>query len=245
MKKLALFVAMASLGLATVIHADDDATASGKIRMIVGNDVATSDEDYANGSNWLALDCVAKGCQLLPAKLQINPGQGGMHLLHFSLVKGDAAHVQAWLRVDAARPWIKPGPLVTYVSGETDIKHPVGDMSVAIPTPGHQAMLVGLLDRSRETVMLQLREPATRQMLDALTTCASPGDTSWLRWAGDIDGDGKPDYLIVYPRSDNGVHAVLYLSSVTAAGQLVGEAAVFDSSLAFSRCSGEEWSLTR
>ncbi len=47
-------------------------------------------------------------------------------------------------------------------------------------------------------------------------------------WVGDIDGDGKPDLLVITSWHYNVSHKVLWLSSLAKPGQLVGLAAIFE-----------------
>ena len=68
--------------------------------------------------------------------------------------------------------------------------------------------------------MLQLRSQGKRQTLEQLWQCSTVGNTDYLLWAGDLDGDGRPDYLISYV--DGYGEIVLYLSSEADAADLVG-----------------------
>jgi hypothetical protein len=47
-------------------------------------------------------------------------------------------------------------------------------------------------------------------------------------WVGDIDGDGRPDLYLDASWHYNISHKVLWLSSIAGAGQLVGQAAIFE-----------------
>ena len=48
-----------------------------------------------------------------------------------------------------------------------------------------------------------------------------------LLWAGDIDGDHRPDLLFDFPLGDAGNNLVLYLSSARTGDQLVARVASF------------------
>jgi hypothetical protein len=48
-----------------------------------------------------------------------------------------------------------------------------------------------------------------------------------LMWAGDLDGDHRPDLLFDFPLGDAGNNLVLYLSSARTGGQLVSRVASF------------------
>jgi hypothetical protein len=232
-----------------VALAANDATATGPVKMIVGNDATTSDE-FKSGDDWLALACTAQGCGLQAATLVVtlvdvptDHHTDALLKLHFS-VRGDGANVLAWLHRDTQQEWIKPGMVITYASAAGALQRPAtgGTMDVVIALPEHeQTRLVPLLDTAKETVRLQLRSASHRQMLDELSTCSPVGSTAWFRWAGDLDGDGKPDYLVLFPRNDGGVHAVLYLSSIAKTDSLVGIGGTFDSAVGFAGCGPGEW----
>jgi hypothetical protein len=69
-----------------------------------------------------------------------------------------------------------------------------------------------------------------RQLLGSLVfDIEGPGPVSarqYLRWAGDLDGDGKLDLLIEFGMSGS-TETVLFLSSRAQDGELVGAAASF------------------
>ena len=247
--KLTFLVLTASLLVCNTAVALDDGTFSGKLAMVVGNDVTTSDP-VAAGSDWLSFQCNDKGCSLFPAQVSLSEvpnSRDSMEMvlqrLHFSTTGSDSTHVvEAWFRQDKAHAWLKPGPVPTFASVEGPVAAAVdvSTESFDIVVAGRTITLMPLLDRDRKRIRLQLREPGIRQMLDDVSEClgASPG---YLRWAGDLDGDGRPDYLIDYPRGADKTHAVLYLSSLAGPQQLVGSAAVFDSAVDFIGCDGSDF----
>lgn len=241
--KLRIFALTASLLVSTGAVAVEDASSSGPITMVAGNEITTSDE-IVSGSNWLALQCDQSGCNLTPAEVAVSdvPAErDGMemtlHRWHFSTKSSVLTpEVDAWFRKDSAFGWLKAGPLLTYSSDEGPVRPKVEVLtkSIDIQFPDRTVTLMPLLDVANRRVRLQLREPTLRQMLDDLTSClAAP---SYLLWAGDLDGDGRPDYLIDYPRGASNTHTVLYLSSLAGPHQLVGSGAVFDSAVAFGDC---------
>lgn len=75
---------------------------------------------------------------------------------------------------------------------------------------------------------LELRIGPKRQRISGLwmgcSTSALRPATDYLWWAGDLDGDGKLDFVL---SRDGDNHLVLYLSSQAKAGELVGEAGSF------------------
>ncbi len=66
----------------------------------------------------------------------------------------------------------------------------------------------------------------TQELFSLLESGNDPYIT--VLWVGDIDGDGKPDLLVITSWHYNVSHKVLWLSSLAKPGQLVGLAAVFE-----------------
>lgn len=212
--------------------------------------------EFKNGDNWLALACTKEQCAFEPAALAVKkegyvgpydlpdqpaPGQR----LSFKKMADSPGAVIAWFQIAGAYPWIKPGPVVTYYPVGTPLKIPGGTMEAALQLPnGESATFVPMvlppgvlppgapigLD-SYPPFYLQLRSNGKRQLLPGVfggcTTSVAPGE--YLQWAGDMDGDGKPDYLISWITTANqGGGVDLYLSGLARPGQLVGLAGAYD-----------------
>ena len=240
---------LSSLLMCSAALALDDATSSGALTMVVGNHMTTSDE-VLPGNDWLSLHCDSSGCRLLPATVTIGGEEPTnrdsmemtLHRVHFANVgQEDTTGAEVWFRRNARFPWLKTGPLVTYTAteGPVDVVPDLSTKSVTVPLADRTVTLMPLLDVEHRQIPLQLREPKQRQMLEDMTACLA--GTGYLRWSGDLDADGRPDYLIDYPRASTGTHAVLYLSSMASRGQLVGTGAVFDSVVGFNGCDDSGW----
>jgi len=224
------------------------------VNFVVGNDVWQPDQRYRNGSDWLALNCLKTSCTLEPAKLAVRSEKWQGHYddeawpgqkLAFSKLKPGAGKVLAWFQVDAKRSWLRPGPVTTYGSSAGGMKRPPseGTLEVAIDLPeGKQATLVPLLVRENDTFRLQLRTADRRQLLRELGTCSHAVSTDYFVWAGDLDGDGRPDYLISFVDAEGQV--LFYLSSVATPGTLVGVAGIYTAPPFGGECDGDGW-LTR
>ena len=230
-----------------------DISMHGKVRFVAGNDVRLPGRQFRNGRNWLALACTVQGCRLEPAALSVedesgkgSPGADTAQHLRFDLLAPSNAKAIGWFDTSRAPTWLKPGDVATYHPG---IGRPEetgkGTLEARISLPGGQAAtLVPMLladadeDDTSPPVLLQLRASGQRQMLlGQLGLCTHRVDAeSYLLWAGDLDGDGKPDYLISFVDLDGPVH--LYLSSEAKAGQLVGLAGVYNAPPSERECDG-------
>jgi len=79
--------------------------------------------------------------------------------------------------------------------------------------------------------VFELRMGNQRQQLPGHTVEELEGgplqnQQSYLLWAGDLDGDGKPDLILNH--GGYGIHVALYLSSLAREGELVGLAGSFE-----------------
>lgn len=247
------------------IWPDKTANPARRSQFVAGNNIWQPGRKFADGKDWLALTCRADGCKLVGAELKVvkeswqghyddkpTPGQR----LHFKLTEPSDAKIVAWFKTAVGSESMKPGNVPTYYSG---IGHPKptekGTLEARVDLPdGGNATLVPLLLSSKHSpklvtefdpsgnssthFFLQLRSQGLRQLLPGeFGSCSAsvPGQ-SYLLWAGDLDGDGKPDYLISFIDEAGPVH--LYLSSRANPGQLVGLAAIYDSPPSDFECDG-------
>ncbi len=225
------------------------------VTLVLGNDLFMPGHRYRSGGDWLALACEGAACRLGAARLVVKhstmdaadggPSTPGQQL-HFARPAAAAGEVLAWLRRDRAVRWLAPGPVPTYASATQGVRRPVdgGSYEVEVPLPGGaSATLVPLLDRANERVEIQLRLGDRRQRLGAIDSCAGDGLEDFFRWAGDLDGDGRPDFLVDHGAAAVGGKAVLHLSSRSAAGApLVGDGAVYEEPPETTECdAGDDW----
>jgi hypothetical protein len=233
------------------------ATAQGTVRFVLDNEIWQPGQQFKTGRDWLALGCEAKGCTLEPATLTVkqefwqghydDKPRSGQHL-SFKRTGGSDKPVVAWFQDRAAPASLKPGDVATYFSPQHPLKQPIGrgSLEAIVDLPdGEPALLVPMLQRQWDPnkdegspYRLQLRAQGKRQMLlGYLGTCSGTfHPRTYLQWAGDLDRDGKPDFIVSFVDADGPVH--LYLSSAARPGQLVGLAGVFDSPPFGGECDG-------
>ena len=207
------------------------------IEFLLGGDQWQPGQRYRAGNDWLALACGKSECRLEPARLAVRNEQWQGHYdeeptdgqkLTFSRQTPGAGRVLAWFRLNKEVPWLRAGPVATYPKKRAASQ---GTLEMAVDLPdGREATLVPLFDRNKDTSLLQLRVPGGRQLLGEIRSC-SHVVSNYLVWAGDIDGDGKPDYLINFT-DDWGYREAskLYLGGQAGPGEIAGVAAVYDGS---------------
>jgi hypothetical protein len=239
------------------------------VKFVVGNDIWQAGREFKSGPNWLALACGPKECTLQPASLTVRPKarkgaddvrpSAGQQLA-FRLSVPSKSTVVAWFSTAAGSPaWVKPGAVATYYSGNGRSR-PTGKGSFEARIDGAEAVLVPLAlspkyspglariwDTSSETpaYFLQLRAGGKRQLLPGqLGACSQQVSTEadYLLWSGDLDGDGKPDFLINFDEGDGGQQH-LYLSGSARPGQIVGLAGQHRAPALEIECDNEAWPL--
>ncbi|MBT8078844.1 MAG: hypothetical protein KJO31_09695 [Gammaproteobacteria bacterium] len=235
------------------------------VNFVVGNDLWLPGERFEDGTDWLALVCNAQGCNFQPAALSVKPDQWQGHYddeptsgqrLTFTTGADHDGEVTGWFQEAPAFRWLEEGVATTYHSS----RHQPGllpersALEVTIHLPNDEtARLVPLLaistmlnkwqpgrNYSWPRAVLQLRSQRQRQLLPGdLGTCSGLfHPRNYLLWAGDLDKDDKPDYLISYIDADGPVH--LFLSTAASADQLVGLGGIYDSPPHGGECDGPE-----
>ena len=240
---------LASVSVPTIAPAADPPAPA--VQFVVGNAVWQPGQRYRSSPAWLALKCIGTGCRFEPARLvvrttswqgQYDDAPTAGQTLTFHPAKPGNGKVVAWFRANAAVPWLAPGPVTTYASTATRVARPAseGTLEVAVDLPdGVRATLVPLLDRANGSFHLQLRMPEQRQLLGPLGACSGRVSTDYFLWAGDLDRDGRPDFLISFVDADGQV--VLYLSGAARVPEIAGTAGAFDAPPFGGECDGGGW----
>jgi hypothetical protein len=151
---------------------------------------------------------------------------------------------------------LSAGPVTTYLHnnlkdypkpptpGTLEVRIPMGAGQFAdivprtLPAGTREVQLTPAQDVGYPFDFLELRIGPKRQRISGMWTGCSNSAlrpaTDYLWWAGDLDGDGKLDFVL---SRDGGGHLVMYLSSQAKTGELVGEAGSFQySNPAQSEC---------
>lgn len=198
------------------------------------------------GNDWLALVCDKGTCALHPSRLHVEaimleqydsdpqPGQRVRWQIE-GLTK--SAHSVVMLQTQAALDWLKPGPVATYYSGAGPVPRAPGPGTLEAfirEQDGVVIKLMPVLVKTAESnwMRLELHQGEASQILEQFTSDGCEDRSApippeiYLRWSGDLDGDGAPDYLLNLNQQAN--QAMLFLSSYANDGEWVGYAGVFE-----------------
>lgn len=221
------------------------------IEFMLGGEQWQPGQGFRAGTNWLALVCVRAECNFEPARLVVRREQWQGHYddkpsdgqkLTFTRQTSGPGKVLGWFKLNPRAPWIAPGPVITYTASTARARRPAteGTLELAVDLPdGKQATLVPLYDREGRRFLIQLRVPGRRQLLDEIGSCSHVVPSDYLVWAGDLDRDGKPDYLIDF--ADEVGEAKLYLGKEAGATDIVGVAGVYVPPPFGGECDGSGW----
>lgn len=207
--------------------------------------------EYRAGSGWWALACDG-ACTLAPLQLEVAPRP--FPAREDNLVSGQALRFSPAPPAGTLllfKPWRAPASALRWRPGVVDTLHPgpASRLRARADTPGTQEAEVPLPDgrvlglrpvlhtlsrvASEEhdgLLMLEVTLDGRRQTLGrfAITECEPPPlrRATFLRWAGDLDHDGRPDLLVDFSLG-HGQNLALFLSSLAGPGQVVGEAGRF------------------
>lgn len=214
-----------------------ESAAAAQVQMVDGRAQLAPSVLLADDGEWLALACKDSGCALWPERelrrVEVPDGSPqGEALNGLPTFEVDGAVIGSlitWLRVDPELPWLRPGalpsafpvgPTAPRIGGAGDFEITLGDAT----RPAERLIpVLESIDYPRERIRLRLRSGAAWQWLGVISVCFESLDTSYLRWAGDLDGDGASDWLIDFGSYDE-APLRLFLSSRAKSGQLVGEA---------------------
>jgi hypothetical protein len=194
----------------------------------VGGDPVTA------GDGWWILACEQE-CTLHPATVQVKQstvagtGEEKIPAQQLQWLPVPKGKVIAMFRQpgEKSQP-IKAGALKTSLHAGMD-SYPAGradTLEISIPLPDQQSALLvpRVLSAGAEAIdRLELRIDGKRQALPGCQFAgadAVPDVQQMLRWAGDLDGDGKLDLMINH--DSNGIDVALYLSTLAQPGELVG-----------------------
>lgn len=163
----------------------------------------------------------------LPAKLHLVPHQDETRPHLIALFKPIRSLAQLPLKAGPVTTWAHLGmPRYAHTARHDtlEVRLPLPDGSALDVVPRGEAGGNGI-------GCFELQRGTTRQRLDGYATDSLEGmptdfkPSSFLLWAGDLDGDGRPDFL--FNHGGSGWHIAMYLSSLAKPGELVGLAGRF------------------
>jgi hypothetical protein len=210
--------------------------------------------EYRSGTGWWALVCAGITCSLQPGSMEVTPmmheqstappSDGAPRVPGQALVfspptpNGTRMLFKAF-KAPADKLVFRPGSVPTYHPGygsrqlrnkevpnvaETEVELPGDHLLRIVPTPEYELMLV--LDGRRQ----KLGEFDPGADVVDWKSDVTQNTSGYLVWAGDLDGDGRPDLLVNFWPTSAGDYAyshTLFLSSLAKPGKLVGEAGRF------------------
>jgi hypothetical protein len=202
------------------------------------------DQGFDANWEWQALVC-RKQCELQPLKLamapvMVHPYDGEPLPGHrYGLDRQLEATPLVLLRELPAGARNKPDSWLHAGLGAYPPAASPGTMDIDIPLPrGGKARIVprhaGVVG-GNHVIKVYLESGPTRQLLAELPVdpivgpAGLPRGTALLRWAGDLDGDGRLDLIMsLSSRAEDYATATLFLSSAAGPGELAGRAASFE-----------------
>ena len=235
---------MLQSGLSTA--AGDPVAAPQPLTFVFGNEVWIPGWKFYDGRDWFALNCRERDCRLVPAELTVKPSSWRGHYddrstsgqtLTFRKLGDSPGEVAAWVRRNEELTWLARDRVATYyVHGLTAVmQEKKGTYEIVVKTPdGTSEYLAPVLIppagqnsgsstyRDRDHIYLQLKAGGRQQLLsEPLAACYGELQLDYLRWSGDLDRDGKTDYLISYLDGATGT-VKIYLSSFAREQDIVG-----------------------
>lgn len=189
-----------------------------------------------NGEKWLGLFVAKSGSELRETTIKIRFVHDGIEDEDESQATGKTVSIDRPnepLFLVRNAPDLKPGLVTTIfhrapldifsLSKNPEVPLKLGAQSYQLKLTGRPPETDSILPHNPQ---LSLSDGTTTQVifhLEGLT-----GDADWsLRWAGDLDGDGKLDLYAELNPHYNVIARKLFLSSFAKPGQLVAEVAEF------------------
>lgn len=233
---------------ATSAADDEPVSAPNLLNFVQGEDVWVPGWVFSNSDDWLALSCTEQACQLVEAALKVTPASWQGHhdeiatsgqRLAFRTSIDSPGKVVAWIRQDEELSWLRPGAIEFYYAYELSpiVQNEKDTYEIIITSADESPVTLAPVLRMEagqersyarpgDPIFLLLRAAGAQQLLsEQIAACSGELNLEYLLWSGDLDRDGRTDYLIDYTDSAMGT-VRFYLSSYAKPGQLVGEAGI-------------------
>jgi hypothetical protein len=199
--------------------------------------------EFKSGAGWWALSCAAAGCRIAEAGMMV---ASKAHPLMES-AQTTPGQLMRWLPTPdngtllMFKPFRAPANAIKFAAGPVKTYYRAGGAAArakkaaagewAVDLPGGPPMrlrAVASKTKGSPPQSLELRVGDVRQALPqfGFNDEYSQQAKDHVLWAGDLDGDGRPD-LVVKAADGLGDDIVMLLSSMAKPGELVGEAGRF------------------
>ncbi|MFT3735158.1 MAG: hypothetical protein QM776_09055 [Rhodocyclaceae bacterium] len=228
---LLCMIAAIVLAYSSAANAQDTPAAPGFVSLGGGDSYAR--DALPRGTGWQGLFCDKKGCELRRSRVRVVLSEeenvlGELEPSEELLVDDEPLAVFNGLNLTA-------GPVTTYY--QPDENHPTTQHRSLHKLgywklPGNDPLKLSWVKLADGSFRYHLGDGATKQFLFRTESEGHYGDdtTPIVHWVGDLDDDGKTDFIVSLQGIDCGYDYRLYLSSQTREGQLVRKAAHFSGS---------------
>lgn len=194
-----------------------------RTKLITTGDFHAEDVPYRSGEKWLGLFRTASGYELAPTEIEVK--HGAKDELFSSTVSTRRSGESVFLLRDSK---LKPNKIETVFDELTDGFSFQDEQTKSFVYMDVEYILhvenVPLEGYLQAGSALTLEAAGNRQIISYLPTNCN--DCSWsLQWSGDLDSDGKLDFLLDLAGHYNAYSPTLFLSSKAKQNEIVGIAA--------------------
>lgn len=202
---------------------------------------------YVSSENWMAMACNDRACELQPASLKVIPTRiletefhavAGQRLQWQAAKHSPKSRIIAYLETNPGFAWLKAGPVKTIYGGKGRVTRPSGPGTLEAllneDAAGEAKLMPVHVRADPESLRLEYRDHGKRQILGHFEIAQDEeggeiypdlNPETYLLWAGDLDGDDRPDMLVTFNAQAS--DGALFLSSLAKERELIGMAASY------------------